>query len=525
MLWIAALPSQRFRMFPDGVSYVALAEHLLAGRWGDAINAYWSPLYSWLLAPFLAAGADPFLAARSVGLLSALVVVWALGRACEALGTRSAVGGPVVLATVPLLILASAVATPDLLLVGVCLVATVLVACPAAARHDGAALLAGLAIGLGYLTKLIALPALVGVTVGVTVARWWSARRRGDHLLASSTLRRAAVTLAGTAAVVAVWGLALTVSTGVPTIGTAAAVNLQVAAADASGSPIYSDGLFAPATPAANNIWEDPAALPPSSPADGGATDVAEPGSEGPGLVASVRAEIDRRTATVRRSLTELERLRRFRLTVPMALALHVPVLVAWRRRRLPEATTALVGALLALSALTAAGTLAVHLEERYVWVTVLALLPGATLGLQLLDGPAWRRVACCVLLLALVVGLAGPGTRGLVHDAGRDHHLRDLAEAIDAEDDLEGLDVASDLAWPETLVLCLHLGCRYHGLVRPDRHDDFAEQLEAHEVDRFLWWDEDRGEADGTAYLAVRRGGPWEGEPRRVVVDRLDPP
>ena len=41
---------------PDGVSYLDVADKYLAGDWRWAINAYWSPLYSWLLGLALLVG-------------------------------------------------------------------------------------------------------------------------------------------------------------------------------------------------------------------------------------------------------------------------------------------------------------------------------------------------------------------------------------------------------------------------------------------------------------------------------------
>jgi len=40
----------RFQMDPDGVSYLDVAWNYLHGDWHAAVNAYWSPLYSWILA-------------------------------------------------------------------------------------------------------------------------------------------------------------------------------------------------------------------------------------------------------------------------------------------------------------------------------------------------------------------------------------------------------------------------------------------------------------------------------------------
>jgi hypothetical protein len=41
--------ADRYAMNSDGISYLDMGDAYLRGDWGMAINAYWSPLYSWLL--------------------------------------------------------------------------------------------------------------------------------------------------------------------------------------------------------------------------------------------------------------------------------------------------------------------------------------------------------------------------------------------------------------------------------------------------------------------------------------------
>lgn len=55
--WVAVIvlgfvhaAAARHTMLPDGVSYLDVADKYLQRDWAWAINAYWSPLYSWLLA-------------------------------------------------------------------------------------------------------------------------------------------------------------------------------------------------------------------------------------------------------------------------------------------------------------------------------------------------------------------------------------------------------------------------------------------------------------------------------------------
>jgi hypothetical protein len=39
----------RYSMNPDGMCYLDLGDAAWSGRWSDAVNAYWSPLYAWLV--------------------------------------------------------------------------------------------------------------------------------------------------------------------------------------------------------------------------------------------------------------------------------------------------------------------------------------------------------------------------------------------------------------------------------------------------------------------------------------------
>src|SRR5207302_7251773 len=45
--------STRFDANPDGISYLDIGNAYWRGDWHNAINAYWSPLYSWILGFFL----------------------------------------------------------------------------------------------------------------------------------------------------------------------------------------------------------------------------------------------------------------------------------------------------------------------------------------------------------------------------------------------------------------------------------------------------------------------------------------
>src|SRR5579862_2236641 len=49
-LGLLALWVRKYDIYSDGISYLEIAAKYRAGDWNGAVNAYWSPLYSWVLA-------------------------------------------------------------------------------------------------------------------------------------------------------------------------------------------------------------------------------------------------------------------------------------------------------------------------------------------------------------------------------------------------------------------------------------------------------------------------------------------
>ncbi len=43
----------QYKIAGDEISYINIAHAYASGHWQNAINGYWSPLYSWLMVPFL----------------------------------------------------------------------------------------------------------------------------------------------------------------------------------------------------------------------------------------------------------------------------------------------------------------------------------------------------------------------------------------------------------------------------------------------------------------------------------------
>ena len=479
VLWLATLPFLRFRVFPDAAAYVAIAEHYLAGRFDVAVNAYWSPLVSWLWALPLGAGVEPALATKIGGLVAGLLTLHGVYRLLRPLPVPSWAADVTLVALVPFLVLAGSLPTPDLLMTGLLTVWVARLLDPAFLVDRRFAAVTGVVAGLAALAKLYALPVVLTVTVMVLLIapRHGIERRRAFPSHAIAAL--------GLAVVIGTWGVVISITEGTPTLGTAASVNLDVASATGGGSPIYRDGLFPPPHPDADSAWEDPGALP------GRAAEGSGSGAESPGW-SSARAQ-----TVVQNLKLSVRQLLAWAPLLVLAGVAHLWLVVdrgleTSVRRRVETAALA--------AAIHLGGLQLVYVQQRYAWFTLVAIVPGTLLGLWRFG--VWRRARHRdpsrggplpgALLAAgvgvLVLTLVGPVLREAPRVAAAADLHRDLASDLDGLG-LDGARVASDRAWSDTLLMCFYAGCRSYGQTSPEAHADWRTQLERHEVQLYLRW------------------------------------
>lgn len=186
-------------MNPDGVSYLDIADAYLRGDWQQAVNSYWGPLYSWLIAAmFWFFRPSAYAEFPAVHALNFVVLLAAMG--CFHFFLREVIRlvrsrtidspdapdttfpewawwvlgyGVFLWATIELIPLS--LVTPDL-----CVAATVFLASGLLVRIGrgsagyGAHLSLGLVLGIGYLCKAIMFPvAFVYLAVALFVTRDW----------------------------------------------------------------------------------------------------------------------------------------------------------------------------------------------------------------------------------------------------------------------------------------------------------------------------------------------------------------
>ncbi|HWB53844.1 MAG TPA: hypothetical protein VG722_06615 [Tepidisphaeraceae bacterium] len=255
ILSLILLPLYRYGVNPDAISYFTISREYIAHLFPDAINGSWSPLYSWLLTPFLAVGVAGPLAARVLAIPIGLGTIFTADRLAERLGLSGDLRAGIRLALViPVLALGFIVVTPDLLATLLMLVYLWLICSPNYLQRPAKWLAVGFVGALIYFAKAYGMWFFLGHMI-LTYLIWLGRRPRWRVVMAM---------IAGLSVFVitsAPWVAALSMKYGHFTLNTAGGYNHAIEGPTAPAFAPTEVGLLRPPTRLSASAWEDPSQL------------------------------------------------------------------------------------------------------------------------------------------------------------------------------------------------------------------------------------------------------------------------
>jgi hypothetical protein len=210
----------RHRILTDSISYLEIAQHYANGDWPTALNAYWSPLYSWVIAGYLAVlQPSPYWqvsALHVVNFLAFLASCWIFEKFLNELTSDQAVKviGFVTILHAGLLMVGIGFGSPDMIalfLTGLAAWLTLRIARSASPAVHFAGL--GLTLGLGYLDRTAFAPLSIVYILATA------------FLLAKAPVRMTVVCAACFAVVAAPFVIAISMKRGALTFGESGKLN------------------------------------------------------------------------------------------------------------------------------------------------------------------------------------------------------------------------------------------------------------------------------------------------------------
>ncbi len=451
---ILLLPMYRYELSPDAISYLSISSEYATGYWHEAVNAYWSPLYSWCIATLLVVHLPGILAAKLVALGAGVLAVFGLHRLSlkfdMAEWSRRAflsISAAMVLAFV------MQINSPDLLFTAVLLLYLALIFDPAYPLSRYSGLLCGVLGAVAYLVKSYGFIFFVAHFVLFSVLLWSLPENRSKR---SHILRHLFAGLAIFLAISSLWIISLHAKYGNWMLSTTGDFNHRLTGPEAAGYPQFRH-LIPPASEHAITAWQDPS-----------------PSWLPPWNALGSRSNLKHQVKLIYHNTKSLFQF--WAYTTPLFAALLLGYIVLC----LNSANTRREWIYPILTmALFSAGYLLITVEDRYFWLTDLLLLWIAFRTLDLLLKRTALTASARVVLVSGVVFSFLVNPILILHaHSFEDRDVYRWSEQIKQSGVKRGR-LASCSDWQDSAYLAYILGMPYYGVPAPEPEaDEVAHQL-----------------------------------------------
>lgn len=248
----------QYIIFSDGLSYISIAQEYSITSFSNAINGYWSPLFSWMLVPFLFFGSTKMYIIHSAKILSLIIGFFTL------IGIRylfskfisrnlSNISVLVMIPTV--LYIAFYLITPDLLIVCLILFYFGIIFDPkySSKLHNGLA--CGFIGALAYFSKTFAFVFFILHFILFNTIFYF---KDFDHEKKNRIKKNLLLGLTVFFVLSGIWVVLISDKYHEITIGTSGTYNQDIIGPSSQGHPPLYQGLIAPPNKYALSSWEDP---------------------------------------------------------------------------------------------------------------------------------------------------------------------------------------------------------------------------------------------------------------------------
>jgi len=463
----------RYQLDPDGVSYISIAEKYASGDFRHAVNGYWGPLLSWLLAPFLLLGIPPLISTKLLSLcIGALAIVGF--RSLSYTFQMSENIRRVLVFSVVLIVLQFAmwIFTPDLLLTCILLYYfnVIFRADYAERAHKGA--LCGAIGAIAYLAKSYGFAFFLLHFFILNCLHYLGSRTRENK---RKVLRNYILGLAVFCVLTGLWVSIISNKYSKLTIGLAGKYSWEVVGPESKGHPVHYVGFLEPTNETAISGWEDPSyiKMTPWSPFESWNYFLYELRH----ILRNVRAIVETCISFSPLSVA---------IVLGYVLICTMPVSKVFFRG---EALYPLITMFI-----YAAGYTLFLVHHRYLWVVcLLLLLMGGHLLHRLFANEFFNTTRRRIAMMFFVLSFVAIPLAQLLRDMNVGKRIYTLNRRLEKWCNISGR-VASNENWRESLCLAYHMNLRYYGMPRPGISEvDLERELRRNTIDYFFVWDEGR--------------------------------
>lgn len=486
ILAVLLLPLYQYRLNPDGISYIGVAQKYMIHDYDNAINGYWGPLLSWLLMPFLFIGLKSLIAVKVLSLIIGIFTIIQSNTLIKILKIEGLSRYLFLyLTAVIVLYFALIIITPDILFVclGLAFINTILKSSYINNKYAG--VICGL-FGSGlYLTKSYGFPFFIAIFFIISFIFFIRDKNKGNRV---RVMRNFIFGIVVFLLISAYWIFLISNKYGHITIGTSGKYNHAIDGPQALGHPIYYMGLIDPPNNTAISIWEDVSYIKISN------WNVFD-------SACTLKFELKKIVMNIYNIIIILNE---FSLLAVTLLIIAVVFLLEKGKKMIFDNIFILIVILAVL--LSSYGLMVVH--DRYLWLgNIIILIISAKLLDLLVGKKVLKKFSKMVLVTVFVASFS---LFPIIKLSG---NINSGIEIFDLKNKIISLNIhgriASNGDWYSSLYLSFYNEWHYYGISKKQNESKLKTELEKKKIDYYLVWKpfEEKIKFEGEGYKEITDG------------------
>ena len=259
IIGVCLLNYYQYGLNADGISYISIAQEYLNGHFADAVNGCWSPLFSWLLIPFLPFSSSPQFTVcltKVLSLITGVLTIMGVKLLISRFEIDKKTETLMLFALIPIILsFLFSIISPDILVTTILIYYLYIIFDSNYSNKKYTGVLCGILGALAYLSKSYALPFFLAHFLLFNLFYYFKGTNKEKQ---RKILKNLILGLMVFFIISGVWIALISDKYGKLTFGTAGDYNYALVSPHSGGDFVYYAGLIKPPNEFAVSAWEDP---------------------------------------------------------------------------------------------------------------------------------------------------------------------------------------------------------------------------------------------------------------------------
>lgn len=467
----------------DSISYITIAQEYLKGHFTDAVNGYWSPLFSWLLIPFLHFSCQNpqfnIYLTKLLSLITGFFTIIGVKLLISRFEIDKTSETLLLISLIPLILsFICDIISPDLLVVTLLLYYLYIIFDSNYPDKKYSGLLCGIIGSFAYLSKSYVLPFFLVHFVLFNLFYYFKGANKEKQ---RKIFKNLILGLMVFFIISGVWIALISDKYGKITVGTAGDYNHEFVGPQSSGHFVYYHGLIKPPNEFAVSAWEDPSYFKMKS-------------------WSALESWNNFKYQIMLILNNTLKIINIFEVVSLFSIIIIIAAVILIFKLSPNDTSKNKLIYLITTILIYAGGYSLIWVDSRYMWVTnILLLIMGVYLLNILFKQEFINKTSKNIFIILLIFSFIINPVNALVTNPNIGTEIYNLSGTLKSNYGVHG-NLASNSEWEVSDYIAYYTGNKYYGKTEENEsYDDLKRELRNNNIDYYFVW----GDSNENSYLS----------------------